>query len=105
MKRMASENVKSKSSIARSKRKTGKSFVMCVDNSGYEASLEFGKAYVSLPTDRHEPSGWLRIVDESGEDYLYDGARFVRVELPPKVKRAFAAKREATFPSPAEVGG
>ena len=105
MKRTASENVKLKSSIARNKRTIGKSFVMCVDNSGYEASLEFGKAYVSLPTDRRAPVGWLRIVDESGEDYLYDGTRFVRIELPPKAKRAFAAKAEASSPSPAEVVG
>ena len=92
MKRMASENVKSRSSSARTKRLGGKSYVMCVDNTGYPASLEFGKVYVSLATLGAGPDGWLRIIDESGEDYLYDGDRFVAIELPAKGKRAFAAK-------------
>ena len=93
MKRMASENAKLKSSSARSRRAGRKAYVMCIDNVGYLASLEFGKVYLSLPTQGAGPEGWLRIIDESGEDYLYDSVRFVQVELPPKGKSAFAARR------------
>lgn len=92
MKRTALENVKSKSSSVRSKRAVRKTYVMCIDNVGYLASLEFGKVYLSLPTQGAGPEGWLRITDESGEDYLYDSVRFVPVELPPKGKSAFAAR-------------
>ena len=104
MKRMASENGKSKSSSARTKRAVRRSYAMCIDNDGYLASLEFGKVYLSLPTRGAGPEGWLRIIDESGEDYLYDGARFVPVELPPKGKSAFAA-RSMTVSHPVEVVG
>lgn len=44
--------------------------VICIDNSGYEASLERRKVYVCIPDARVEKSGHLRVIDESGEDYL-----------------------------------
>ena len=68
-----------------------KSLVICVDNEGYEVSLEKRKIYVSLRDAGAEKRGMLRIVDESGEDYLYPKALFRPVALPQAVKRAVLA--------------
>ena len=57
-------------------------------NDGYESSLERNKIYAVLP-DRHaERDGDLRIVDESGEDYLFSADRFVAIEVPAALKAA-----------------
>jgi hypothetical protein len=61
--------------------KTKKMFI-CVDNTGYEVSLERRKVYVALPDERAENAGQLRIIDESGEDYLYPAERFIIADLP-----------------------
>ena len=63
-------------------------FAVCIDNSGYSASLELHKIYRVLPDKRAEEDGDLRIVDESGEDYLYEADRFLPLDLPPKTVRA-----------------
>jgi hypothetical protein len=65
------------------------SFVVCVDNAGYPASLELHKVYRVLSDERAESEGDLRVVDESGEDYLYPARRFVWVELPEAVEKSF----------------
>lgn len=65
-----------------------KRLVICLDNRGYEASLERYKIYVSLPDVRAEKLGQIRVIDESGEDYLYDKAAFRQVTLPQSVRRA-----------------
>jgi hypothetical protein len=57
-------------------------FAVCVDNAGYPASLERHKIYRVLPDEDAEKDGDLRIIDESGEDYLYSANRFVFVKLP-----------------------
>lgn len=62
--------------------------VICIDNSGYEASLERRKIYVCLPDARAEKLGQLRVIDESGEDYLYPEESFVKAELPQPVRKA-----------------
>ena len=62
--------------------KTAKRLFICLDNAGYEVSLERRKIYVALPDTKAERSGYLRIIDESGEDYLYPAQRFVAAELP-----------------------
>ena len=62
--------------------------VACVDNSGYEAALERRKLYALLPDSDAEVRGLLRVVDESGEDYLYPAKNFHKVELPAAVRRA-----------------
>jgi hypothetical protein len=62
--------------------RTAKRLFICLDNSGYEVSLERLKIYVALPDVRAKRSGHLRIIDESGEDYLYPVQRFVAAELP-----------------------
>ncbi|MBC7226134.1 MAG: hypothetical protein H5T61_02735 [Thermoflexales bacterium] len=56
-------------------------FAICVDNSVYPASLELHKVYRVLPDEVAEQDGDLRIVDETGEDYLYPASYFVLVEL------------------------
>ena len=63
-------------------------FAVCVDNSEYPASLEVHKLYRVLPDKEAEREGDLRIVDESGEDYLYLASSFLLVEFPPETARA-----------------
>lgn len=64
----------------------GQRFAVCVDSTGYEASLERNKIYVVLFDEDAERDGDLRVVDESGEDYLFSAARFVAIDVPAAVK-------------------
>jgi hypothetical protein len=68
--------------------KAAKRLFICLDNAGYEASLERLKIYVALPDPKAARTGHLRIIDESGEDYLYSDQRFVAAELPLSTRRA-----------------
>ena len=68
-----------------------KQLVVCVNNEGYPVSLERRKIYVALRDAAAEKHGLLRIVDESGEDYLYPKAFFRAIALPQSVKRAVLA--------------
>ena len=68
-----------------------KQFALCIDNSDYEASLILGKVYRVLPDARAAQDGLVRIVDESGEDYLYHRNHFVFVDFPPSVKKKILA--------------
>ena len=68
--------------------RAAKRTVICLDNTGYEASLERWKIYVSLPDAAAEKLGHIRVIDESGEDYLYDKNAFREVSLPQSVRRA-----------------
>ena len=63
-------------------------FVVCVRNEGYEASLERNKIYAVLPDKKAEREGDLRVVDESGEDYLFSADRFVKIEVPAAVRES-----------------
>ena len=65
--------------------------VVCVDNEGYGASLEKRKIYVSLPDAGAEKHGLMRVIDESGESYLYPRALFRSIALPRSVKKAVLA--------------
>jgi hypothetical protein len=58
------------------------SFVKCVDNVEYPASLEAGKMYQVVPDEDAEQDGDLRIIDESGEDYLFPATHFAARDLP-----------------------
>jgi hypothetical protein len=62
--------------------------VICLDNEGYEASLERRKIYVAVSDAKAQKLGQLRVVDESGEDYLYPSEMFIDAELPQSVRRA-----------------
>jgi len=68
-----------------------KPFALCIDNSDYEASLILGKVYRVLPDARAAQDDLVRIVDESGEDYLYHRDHFVLVDFPPAVKKKILA--------------
>ena len=63
-------------------------FVVCLSNEGYPASLQVGKLYRIIPDQQATRHGYLRVVDESGEDYAYAAERFFPIELPPAVSRA-----------------
>jgi hypothetical protein len=63
-------------------------FAVCVNNNDYPASLELHKIYRVLTDDDAAADGDLRVVDESGEDYLYPAKYFVLVELPQAVKKS-----------------
>ncbi len=86
MKHTASANVSSKSSSARPKSRRW-TWVLCVENTGYPASLETGKAYRVLPALKGQPTGTMRVIDEDGEDYLYDAERFIPINLPPRLRQ------------------
>jgi hypothetical protein len=66
-------------------------FVLCVKNTGYPASLEVRKVYQAIADESAEKHRLIRIIDESGEDYLYPQKFFVSLELPSSAKKAFAA--------------
>jgi hypothetical protein len=66
-------------------------FVVCIRNSNYKASLEVGKIYRVLPDAKGEEHRLLRIIDESGEDYLYPKKYFVPIEVPEPVERILIA--------------
>jgi hypothetical protein len=68
--------------------KAAKRLFICLDNAGYEVSLERRKIYVAVSDVKAERTGYLRIIDESGEDYLYPARRFVAAELPVSTRRA-----------------
>lgn len=63
-------------------------FAICVSNSGYPASLELRKVYPVVPDADAATQKMLRVIDESGEDYLYPEALFMLVELPEAVRKA-----------------
>lgn len=64
-------------------------FVICIRNEGCE-DLELRKLYQVLPDPSSERSGFLRIIDESGEDYLYPQDNFLVLDLPPAVEDVLA---------------
>jgi hypothetical protein len=62
--------------------------VICVKNDGYEVSLELRKIYIAVPDASAEQHGLRRVIDESGEDYLYPANFFVEIALPQAIRRA-----------------
>jgi len=68
-----------------------KQLVVCIDNEGYPASLERRKIYVALRDPAAERHGLIRVVDESGEDYLYPKLFFRPIALPQAVRKAVLA--------------
>ena len=98
MKRQASAGKSSKPSrSSRSSRGSSRSkgYVICVRNDDYPASLERGKVYLSFGPPAVGPQGYLAVVDESGEDYLYPASYFHAIDLPQEVEAALALERSA----------
>lgn len=65
-----------------------KQLVVCIENAGYAASLEKRKIYITLRDAAAEKHALIRIIDESGEDYLYPKTSFYEIALPQAVKKA-----------------
>ena len=72
-------------------RSTAKQFVVCLKNKGYEVSLERRKIYQVLPDPEAEKHRQVRVIDESGEDYLFPQSFFAPIELPQPIRRAVLA--------------
>ncbi len=73
------------------RRSQTKPFALCLDNRDYEASLIAGKVYRILPDPAAAREDLVRIVDESGEDYLYHKDHFAFVDFPPAVRKKILA--------------
>jgi hypothetical protein len=68
-----------------------KPFALCVDNDGYQASLIPGKVYRIILDAPAAKDDLIRVVDESGEDYLFHKSHFVFVDFPPAIKKKIFA--------------
>ena len=73
-----------------------KQFALCLENAGNEASLILGKVYRIVRDVRAAKDDLVRIVDESGEDYLFDKAQFAFVDFPQAVRRKILALQRAS---------
>ena len=71
--------------------RTNISFALCIDNTEYEASLIPAKVYRVVPDQQAAKDDLIRIVDESGEDYLYHKSLFALIDLPPLVGKQIMA--------------
>ena len=67
----------------------------CIDNEGYEASLETGKLYQVIPDYEAAKHGYIRVVDESGEDYGYSAKRFFQMKVPAALRKALVGTSAA----------
>ena len=74
-----------------------KPFAICIDNTDYRASLIPGKVYRVLPDARAAKDDFVRIIDESGEDYLYHKEHFVFVDFPADVRKKILAVEAAVL--------
>lgn len=76
-------------------KKSTKHFALCIDNADFEASLIPGKVYRMLSDSKAAKDDLVRIVDESGEDYLYHKSHFVFVEFPKAITKKLIALEKA----------
>ena len=76
-------------------RPPSKPFALCIDNTEYQTSLILGKVYRILPDAKAARDDLVRIVDESGEDYLYHKSHFVFVDFPKAIARKILALQPA----------
>ncbi|HVQ75441.1 MAG TPA: hypothetical protein VMT79_07870 [Candidatus Binatia bacterium] len=67
-------------------------FAVCIENKGYEVSLEVGKLYRVVADPDARRHGYVRIVDESGEDYGYSADRFFAIDLPKPLEKALLTR-------------
>ena len=63
-------------------------FAVCISNDDYPASLEVGKLYQVIPDETAESHGYIRVIDESGEDYGYGKDRFFPIKIPVALQQA-----------------
>ena len=69
-------------------------FALCLNNQDYPASLQVGKVYRVIPDAAAATHGYIRVVDESGEDYAFSAERFHLIPLPRKVEHLLLAASE-----------
>jgi hypothetical protein len=72
-----------------------KQFALCLNNEGNEASLIIGKVYPILPDARAAKDALVRVIDESGEGYLFAQSQFAFVDCPERVRRRLLALQRA----------
>lgn len=77
--------------MTKSARKKTYRLVLCLHNDDYETSLEVRKIYQALPDREAEAHEQVRVIDESGDDYLYPASFFASIELPRPVREAVLA--------------
>lgn len=77
------------------KKTSSEQLAVCLNNSGYKASLEVGKLYQVIRDKEAEAHGYLRVVDESGEDYAFTSNRFHLISLPVAVEQVLIAAAHA----------
>ena len=65
--------------------KSIQSYVLCINDGGYPESLEVRKLYPVLPDEKAATHNYIRVIDETGEDYLYPSKYFVPIELSPEI--------------------
>ena len=78
----------------RTKARRATQFGVCIDNRGYAASLEVGKLYRVIPDERASKHGYIRVVDESGEDYGYAAERFFVLKVPQPIAQALSGRSD-----------
>ena len=69
-------------------KRTASRFLICVENKGYTVSLEKRKIYVAIPDATALKHGQVRVIDESGEDYLYPKSLFMPITIPQSLRKA-----------------
>lgn len=74
-------------------------FGVCTDNRGYSAALEVGKLYPVLPDAAAAKHGYLRVIDESGEDYGYSAERFFLLQVPAELAKTLSRRPMRLRPS------
>ena len=75
-------------------RQRERSFVVCVANEGFEASLVVRRIYEAIPDAEGLRSGCVRVIDESGEDYLFPETLFAEIDLPKAIREKIALPAE-----------
>ncbi len=82
----------------RSKPRRQTKFGVCIDNTGYPASLEAGKLYPVIADQEAARLGYLRVIDESGEDYAYSAERFFMLDVPAALAKALRPNSDTRVP-------
>ena len=77
-------------------KQTAKPFALCLENEGNEASLILGKVYRIVSDARAAKDDLVRIIDESGDDYLFDKTQFAFVDFPQAVRKKILALQKAS---------
>lgn len=83
-------------------RTTRPRYAICINDGGYVDDLKVRTVYQVLPDESAAKSNYLRIVDETGEDYLYPAAYFVLIDVPREVREAF---RSPMIPAKSKAHG